>query len=89
MFSGDLPLQVKLDLKGLYAVLRKKAYGATLDVGAMNRFCATDGWLYLHNDAELFRLEAQGVARQASLLSMLSWNEPLYIRESDLSTVCR
>lgn len=78
-----------LDRRGLKATLRKKAYGATLSVSAMQKLCATDNWLYLRDQEGVFRLEAQGAAEQARLLSMLAWSEPLYIRESDLPHVCR
>lgn len=85
----DQLVNVTLDRKPLKATLRKKAYGATLFVNPMEKLCATDHWLYLYDEEGLCRLEAQGAAQQASLLNMLAWKEPLYVRESDISVVCR
>ena len=86
---GDRMLPVELSRQPLKATLRKKAYGASLTVRPMEKLAATDNWLYLYDDDGLCRMAAQGAARQASLLNLLSWKEPLYIRESDISAVCR
>lgn len=45
--------------------------------------------MYLLDDEDLFRVPVKGQARQAALLGMLNWREPLFIRETDIPRVCR
>ncbi|MBO6148966.1 MAG: DEAD/DEAH box helicase [Lachnospiraceae bacterium] len=88
-FLGAGSLRVELGRKGLKALMRKKAYGANLEVAPVNVLWSTASWLYLYDSQGIFRVGIGSTEKAQELLSLLNWTDPLYIRESDIGTVCR
>ncbi len=80
---------VSLSRKGLYASLRKKAYGAELKIGDVWYLCISPSWIYLRDNEGIFRVGIENAEKTKALLSLLDWDEPMYIRESDIESVNR
>ncbi|HAG68855.1 MAG TPA: hypothetical protein DCL38_02650 [Lachnospiraceae bacterium] len=80
---------VNLDKKGLSAVLRKKAYGATLRIDPVNVLFVNGTRIYLSDATDIFRVESESTEKTQAFLSLLEWDDELYIRESEIGAVCR
>lgn len=83
------PFTVDLSHKGIVSTLKRKSNGATLSVSSPGRLLVTSQWVYLMGNEKLFRAATGDASQQSALLSMLDWEEPLFIRESDIPQVCR
>lgn len=69
--------------------MKKKAYGATLHVEKVEQIHMSTRWMYLKDKETLFRVPMADSEQTALLNEMLDWTQPVYIRESDISTFCR
>ncbi|MBQ9633273.1 MAG: DEAD/DEAH box helicase [Lachnospiraceae bacterium] len=89
ILAGDKELEVSLARKGLAATLKKKAYGAELVIGELDFLTASINWIYLLDKEGIFRVRVESTEQARELLALLNWSDPMYIRESDIETVCR
>ena len=81
--------KVELGRKALKLTLKKKAYGATLFPERVRLVVSTALWHYCVLDGVLFRVPKRNREGTDILSEMNAWNEPVYIRESDLPSVYR
>ena len=80
---------VELEKKGLKAKLLKKAYGASLQIEPVNILYSEGTNTYLYDEESIFLVRTESTKKTQELLSMLKWTDALYIRESEISSVCR
>ena len=85
--EDDVP--VEMDRKGLSAVLRRKAHGASLQVTPVRTLFFTDAGVYFKDKQGIFFVGTDTPAQRNALLSLTGWTDALYIRESDISSVTR
>ncbi|MCR4655656.1 MAG: DEAD/DEAH box helicase [Lachnospiraceae bacterium] len=81
--------RVNLLKKGLCATLKKKAYGASLKIEKTELFFANGVVLYMYDGEDIFRVKAESTEKSQALLSLLGWNDEMYIRDSEIGSVCR
>ena len=86
--SDNEERNVALEKKGLCAILKKKAYGASLRIFPSELLFDNGVSLYLYDDTDIFRIRSESTERSQELLSMLKWTDEMYIRESEIGSVC-
>ncbi|MBR1470358.1 MAG: DEAD/DEAH box helicase [Lachnospiraceae bacterium] len=79
--------RIALNEKGIRGTLKKKAYGASLQINDLMYLCMTGSWVYLYNKEAVFRIAVDSTKEIRELEMLFGWTEPLYIRESDISRV--
>ena len=87
--SDDNERNVRLEKKGLCAILKKKAYGASLRILPSELLFDNGVNLYLFDETDIFRIRSESTQSSQELLSMLKWTDEMYIRESEIGSVCR
>ena len=87
--NDSVELKVELERKGLRAVLRKKAFGATLRISPINCLFYSGSELCLYDNEGIFRVQTGSTEKRQELLSLLDWTDELYIRESEIMSVFR
>jgi len=80
---------VDLDHKGLKATLRKKTYGASLKIDSRRLLFADSDFFYLLDGNIAFRIPTGPAGSGKQFLTLLSLEDSLYIRESDIPGVYR
>ena len=89
VLNGETQLPVTLDRKGLHAVMRKKAYGASIQIEPASYLYTGSTGIYLYDKEGIFHVVVSSTEETHELLSLLEWSEPMYVRESDIGSVCR
>ncbi|MBR3308211.1 MAG: SNF2 helicase associated domain-containing protein [Lachnospiraceae bacterium] len=85
--NGMEETAVDLHRKGLKAVLKKKAYGASLQMAPMEVLEAEGSKIYIHDGKGLFCPDADTESGMREIRMLLGWSEGLYIREADIGRV--
>ncbi|MBR6258034.1 MAG: SNF2 helicase associated domain-containing protein [Lachnospiraceae bacterium] len=80
-------MEVRLKRKGLYGILKKKAYGASLQMSPLESFAVTGAWIYLSDKEGLFRIGVSSVQQVKELKALIGIGDGMYIRESDIGRV--
>ena len=78
---------IRLNRKGLCGTIKKKAYGASLEVEALDLIAATGSWIYISDKEGIFRIGVRSAREEREIKALIGCTEPLYIRESDIGRV--
>lgn len=89
LLEENQELPVELERKGLGVVLRKKNYGATMRITPVEVLFVSGNNVYLYDKEGIFRIPMESTEKAQALLSMLSWRDEMYIRESEIGAVAR
>lgn len=81
--------EVRLGRKGLNGILKKKAYGASLQVDQLELLAVTGAWIYVSDRESIFRMGVSSAQEIKELKTLIGWSEPMYIRESDIGRVLK
>ena len=79
----DIPCAVRLNERMIKLIIRKKAYGATIQIADAQLFFSSAVWYYLINRDCLYRVPKS----LPFLREMLSWKDAVYVRDSELPSV--
>ena len=86
-FNETADVNVRLKRKGLNAVLKKKAYGASLQIQPLELVASTGSWMYLSDKEGIFRIGTSSAKEVRELKALIGIGEGMYIRESDIGRV--
>ena len=78
---------IRLNRKGLCGTIKKKAYGASLEIEPLELIATTGAWMYVSDKEGIFRMGTASAREERELRALLGCVEPLYIRESDIGRV--
>ncbi len=86
-FNETADVNIRLKRKGLNAVLKKKAYGASLQIQLLELVASTGSWMYLSDKEGIFRIGTSSAKEVRELKALIGIGEGMYIRESDIGRV--
>ena len=81
--------RVCLSHRGLRLHLKKMGFGATLSLARVKQVHISGRFMYLEDKEAVFRVPLNDPEKAVMLKEMLRWTGPVYIRESDIGSVCR
>lgn len=87
METGQL-LQMDPDRRALSATIDKTDYGAIFRMNPVRVLAQSIDWIYLYDEAEIFRLERREGEPLKEILDRLGTGEEQYIRQADIPAVC-
>ncbi|MBO6300325.1 MAG: DEAD/DEAH box helicase [Lachnospiraceae bacterium] len=86
-FNEVTGCEIQLAKKGICGTLKKKAYGASLQINDLYCLCMTGAWMYMFDKSSIFRIAIDSTREIKELEKLFGWTEPLYVREADIGRV--